>query len=871
VPRSRVESHEVERLGDGWLAASAPAGDPVAPDRLDELDWLPARVPGTAAAALRDAGLWRPHDRHDFDAEDWWFRTRFRTNAAAPNEEVVLRFGGIATLADAYLNGERILTSDSMFAAHAVEVGERLQAENELAIRCRALTPALGSFRSPRARWRTKIVADGNLRFVRTMLYGRAPGYAPGPAAVGPWRGVELERRRDIAVDELTLRTSLDGTTGLLDARARLRLLGDGPVSARLELSGPSGRFETGLELVPDGAALVGSGELAVPNADCWWPHTHGTPHLHRVEVVVDAAGQQARVDAGRVGFRQLSAGPRADHDLLRDGLDLHVNGIRVFVRGALWMPVDFVGLAPDPDELRATLERARAAGMNMLRLPGTTCYEDDLFHDLCDELGILVWQDFMFANFDYPIANDDFREAAAAEVREQLVRLGGRPSLAVLCGNSEVEQQVAMLGLDPALGRGELFDELLPQLVDDAAVDAVFVPSTPCGGDMPFRTSSGIANYYGVAGFFRPLSDARLADVRFAAECLPFANVPEAEALEEVFSHDDPVVHDPRWKAGVQRDPGVSWDFDDVRDHYLGELFTVDPVELRRTDPERYLELSRAVTGEVMAEVFGEWRRSASRCGGGLVLWLRDLLPGAGWGVLDHRGEPKAAYHHLRRILAPVALWTTDEGLGGIDIHVANDRPDALSGHLRVTLYRDFEHPVGEAHEPLNLSPHESIRRGVEELLGRFVDVSWSYRFGPPAQDVVVVSLEDEAEWDGVPISQSLRFPAGRSTAAEPAEWVGLAGEVGPGAGDELLLRLSTRRLAHGVRVRVPGYEPSEDAFFVEPGRTRLIRLLPRGSDVMFAGGELTALNLQGRVRVSAGTAPGERESAAVGDRIVE
>jgi beta-mannosidase len=98
--------------------------------------------------------------------------------------------------------------------------------------------------------------------------------------------------------------------------------------------------------------------------------------------------------------------------------------------------------------------------------------------------------------------------------------------------------------------------------------------------------------------------------------------------------------------------------------------------VALRSIDPERYLELSRSVSGEVMAELFGEWRRTDSPCGGALVLWLKDLVAGAGWGVLDHRGEPNAANHHLRRALAPVAVWSTDEGLGGIVAHVANDGP---------------------------------------------------------------------------------------------------------------------------------------------------------------------------------------------------
>ena len=115
--------------------------------------------------------------------------------------------------------------------------------------------------------------------------------------------------------------------------------------------------------------------------------------------------------------------------------------------------------------------------------------------------------------------------------------------------------------------------------------------------------------------------------------------------------------THHPRWKAGVPRDAGAGWDFDDLRDHYLALVYGVDPGNLRRDNWDRYLELSRAVTGEVMAHVFGEWRRAGSPCNGALILWLRDLVAGAAYGVVDHQGRPKTPYHYLRRVLAPTAV----------------------------------------------------------------------------------------------------------------------------------------------------------------------------------------------------------------------
>jgi len=857
--RARVEGYERRALTHGWEAAATPAEAAV--ESPEPASWWPARVPGTAADTLSQAGAWRPGEPHDFDAEDWWFRTSFDAEPAAPGEQVALLLQGIATVAEVYLNGERVLDSDSMFAAHALDVGSLLRGSNELTICCRGLAPRLRARRRPRARWRTRLVADGNLRFFRTMLLGRAPGFAPGPAAVGPWREVLLERRRRVVLDALSLRPSVDRADGRLAVEACLQLLEDAPrPKVELELARGSQSWRAPLAVAEDEGAYRCVGELTIPDVALWWPHTHGEPSMYRARLLIGEEQQQISVDAGCVGFRELAAGPGPAHDVLEHGLDLHLNGTRVFARGCVWTPIDAVGLAPSPAQLRAALEQVRDAGMNLLRIPGTSAYESVAFHDLCDELGLLVWQDFMFANLDYPIADPAFRETVTHELRETLADLAGRPSLAVLCGNSEIEQQVAMLGLEPSLGRGELFGELIPELVRESGVDAIYVPSAPCGGDLPFRTDRGVSNYYGVGGYMRPLQDARRAQVRFAAECLAFSNVPVEATVEEMLP-DAPgqlVVHHPRWKQGVPRDSGSGWDFEDVRDHYLRLLFELDPVELRRVDHERYLELSRAVTGEVMAEVYGEWRRAASPCGGGLVLWLRDLAAGAGWGVVDHRGEPKVAYHHLRRALAPVAVWTTDEGLNGVSAHVANDRAEPLQARLRVSLYRDLELQVHEAFEAIELPARSCAAYDVEQLLGHFVDASWAYRFGPPPHDLLVASLEREGEQGNELVSQSIRFPAGRPVATESADRLGLAAEAEPLADGTVRVRLWSRRFAYGVRIHVTGFATDDDAFSIEPEGERVVLLRPRELVGDFSGGALTALNLDGRVRIQV------RESAA-------
>ena len=746
---------------DSWQMATTPAASFTTPPAPGELDWQDVSLPVLGS-----------------DGDDHWFRHGLSATGAS----AVVQIGGLASVADVYLDGAHVLRSNSMFISHTLPVSS---GAHELVVCARALDPFLKLSRKPRARWRSNVPRDGNLRWFRTTLLGRAPGFAPGPPVVGPWRDVWVAERPPLRA---TVRPRLDGPDGVLQIETDVSV---GP----LEVD-----FDSRTTSLP-----AGGGELRVAGPKRWWPHTHGAPDRHSLRI---RAGDSELVCS--VGFRELALNGGVD----ADRFELTVNGTPVFARGVVWTPVPEAGL-------RRTLEALRDAGLNLIRVVGTTTYASPLFHDLCDELGLLVWQDFMFANMDYPVSDPEFRALVEAEVRQVLDEVGGRPSLAVLCGNSEVEQQVGMLGLDPALGRGELFAGLIPALIAEAGVDAVYVPSAPTGGDQPFRTDRGVANYFGVGAYLRPLDDVRRASVPFASECLAFANVPD----------ETPRTHD----EGVMRDVGASWDFADVRDHYLRLLHGVD-----RSD-EEYWDRSRFVTGEVMAEVFGEWRRAASVTSGGIILWSRDLAPGSGWGVLDHRGEPKVALHHLRRALAPVAVWTTDEGLNGVSVHVANDHPRPLRARLRVALYRDGELRVEEAEVAVDVPAHTVVEHSVEALLGRFVDVSYAYRFGEPQQHLLVASLEQE----GGLLGQAFRFPVGPPSRRRSAADLGLTATASERDG-AVEVTIGSGRMAYGVRLSRPGFVPDDDAFSIEPGRSRTIVLRPADDERPAAGTvSVRALNL--------------------------
>ncbi|HTP40594.1 MAG TPA: hypothetical protein VMI92_13595 [Steroidobacteraceae bacterium] len=716
------------------IAASPPGAEPDA--------WQDCAAPATAAATLRALGQWnldRPARR--FDAEDWWWRARFSGRGAG-----TLCLDGLATLADVTLNGSHLLHSESMFIAHRLPV--QLAGDNELLIHCHALDAALAT-RRPRPRWRVPMLEQQQLRWFRTTLLGRTPGWSPPAAAVGPWRDVRFE-------------------TDAAPARPRAWLSGDTGI---VEAAGT-------IEVVRGGTRIRGAGRVEIARPDRWWPHTHGDPALYEVRIEGRAAG--------RVGFRSVE----------RNGdFGIAINGVDVFCRGACWMPLDVVSLQASTAQLRAALEQVRAAGMNMLRVSGTAVYESDAFRDLCDELGILVWQDFMCANMDYP---PELAPLLLTEAAQELARWDGRPSLAVLCGNSEGEQQAAMWGAGREAWRMPLFEETLAQCAASRRPDVPYWPSSAHGGAFPHTASEGTTSYYGVGAYLRPLEDARRCGLRFATECLAFANLGRA-------------ARDP---ARVPRDLGAGWDFADVRDHYLKLLFQVDPAALRAADPARYAALSRVTSGEVMADTFGEWRRLRSTCRGALIWFLRDLWPCDGWGVVDSDGLPKAAWWALRRALAPLALHISDEGGNGLALHVVNDGPAAVRGPLRLDLWRGGEVAVGGGVRDIEVPAHGALEIAACELLEGFTDLSYAYRFGPPPCELVHASFRG---------AEAFHHPVGRSAEPDAALALEARAQWRDGVAE---LVLGTRRFAQSVAIEIAGYTPEDNYFSLAPGASRTLGL---------------------------------------------
>ncbi|MDB5966893.1 MAG: beta-mannosidase [Polaromonas sp.] len=794
-------------LLENWQVCAVLAGTPEPP--TDNGAWLELATLMPAAAALTQAGRWSLDGAPlAFDAQDWWYRLSFDAPGRAAGLHTLLGFDGLATLAEVRLNGRHLLDSSNMFVAHECEVAERLQPlGNELLIRFSALDAAL-AVKRPRPRWRVPMLPHQQLRWIRTTLLGRTPGWSPPAPVVGPWKDVWLERLDRCRVEDLDMAATLEGSTGVLRCSLAAFAEEDQPVLAASLVLERQGRVHVACLRVASGRARF-EGEMRLPDADLWWPHTHGEPALYNVALRLQGpAAGVTTLSLGQVGFRNITVGT-AD-----GGFALKVNGVPVFCRGACWTPLDVLTLRSSREACHAALAQARAAGMNMLRIAGTTVYEEDHFYASCDALGMLVWQDFMFASMDYPADDGAFTASALLEVRQQLRRLQSAACLAVLCGNSEVGQQAAMWGAPAEFWQPALFSTAIAGVCAELVPGTPYWPSSAHGGAFPHQANAGSTSYYGVGAYLRPLDDARRAGLRFASECLAFANVPGPTALERMQGGLAVRAHHAAWKQRSPRDLGAGWDFDDVRDHYLGAVFNTDPQQLRFSDHAHYLTLSRMATGEAMAAAFSEWRRPGSSCSGALVLFLRDFWAGAGWGLLDDEGRPKACHHYLQRVLQPVTVLLSDEGVSGLLVHVLNEGPEALDVALELMAWRDGEVRVGAGRTTLRVPPHGTRSVSGVQLLGHFMDLTHAYRFGPLACDVVTATLSD---LKGVQLAQAFHFPGGRSAARKNSIGLSAVATLTNACTAEVVVQ--TQQCAEGVYFDVPGFYPEDEYFHLPPG----------------------------------------------------
>ena len=674
--------------------------------------WMPAVVPGGVHQSLLAAGLIKDpyHDRNEggvrwIEERDWWFRGSFAGPAElAVDERARLVFYGLDTVADIWLNGRLLGHHENMFRPAEFDVTSQLRHHNDLLLR---FCPPLHGLTVPasvaelQARFADLfaefIAADeagaeseGFMTETKALASRRrkAPfswGWDFGPRlpSVGIWRPVELRVERAAVLSGHHLRTEAIGPDG--SATVGVLIEADpfatgGNLTALVEVTAPSGAL-TSVELpVTDGRA---NGTLIVPEAELWWTHDLGDPVLHDVTVTLLDGAQALDHVTDRVGLRTIALDRGADPE----GGHLFqfiLNGVPVFARGAAWLPADMLVGSVEPDRVRALVGLARRGGMNMLRVWGGGIYEQDAFYRACDEQGVLVWQDFMFACTDYPQSDPALAAEVAREAEYQVRRLRNHPSLALWCGNNEVQviHGAAYQNYDPGDWGYDFFYRVLPDAVAAHDGRTPYWPGSPWGEDPSegWAAANGVLDgdrhawevWHGVS--FGPgdrtydnPGDARHYR-RYADDKGKFISefgihaAPELATLRRYLPQDQLHVHSESFDHHNKDNPKNKHDA-------VLAIVTGLPETI-----EQYVDFTMISQAEGLKFGVEHYRRRAPHCNGTLAWQFNDVWPGFSWSVVDHDLVPKAGYHYLSRAYAPVLasfrrdgdileLWLSNSG----------------------------------------------------------------------------------------------------------------------------------------------------------------------------------------------------------------
>jgi beta-mannosidase len=273
----------------------------------------------------------------------------------------------------------------------------------------------------------------------------------------------------------------------------------------------------------------------------------------------------------------------------------------------------------------------------------------------------------------------------------------------------------------------------------------------------------------------------------------------------------------------------------------------------MRSFDMTRYLQLSRVVSGEMMAQVFAEWRSGHTRNRGALVWLFKDLWPGAGWGIVDSLGQPKAAYYYLRRSWQSRQITMTDEGLDGLDLHVSNESATPLYGFVELLLLRDEHVVVARQEIPCQIPARAQQIFGSDALLNGFYDVTYAYRFGPAKHDLAIATLFDDQHHV---LSEASYFVKAREPAFLPAVQVDVEMESAGEGCYQVALR--SDHFLQSVCVEATGFLPDDNYFHLPPSRQKLVRFTPVDDRGARFRPTLEALNLKNPLTLRPKELPG-------------
>ena len=663
--------------GEGWPQAG-PGGKQI----------VEATVPGDVHVDLIEAGLieeplygQNAPDCAWVEQKDWWYARTFDLPADALGDRVELHFNGLDCTADIWLNGVHLARTNNANIPHTLDATDAARAGlNRLVVRIDTGTRAAAGKEMLRYSMHG---AEEPRVWMRKAQFTYGWDWAPRLPTCGIWRGVELRSYRAAALRDLCLRTHIEE-----DGSARVKMTAeienftDAVLAASVEVALSRGVRLTralGGEVGPGVHTL--SGELVVPEPELWWPAPLGPQALYDVTAVLSTDDRELDRLAFRHGLREVA--------LIQEPLGgdegtsfvIAVNGQKVFCKGANWVPADSIVARVTPAKYRALVAAAAEANINMFRVWGGGIFEDDAFYQLCDEHGILVWQDFLYACAYYPDEDEDFVAESRREAEAALRRLRNYACIALWCGNNENQWiHYQRGGATPRCYGERIYDEVLPDVCTRLDPTRPYWPSSPygaAGGADPNSEFEGDRHGWFVS-ILAPTLEERTDYRLYARDRAKFMSEfgvlapPPLQSVRRYLPPDQIERGSPAWETHNNR-------FEKGTNQEALKRYWKPAEELTL---EQYVRFSQMIQAEALKFALEHWRRRKFLTAGALFWMYADCWGEVGWTVIDYYLRRKPAYYAVKRALAHVLVSFQEEG-DQVGVWLVNDRLEPVAGRL--------------------------------------------------------------------------------------------------------------------------------------------------------------------------------------------
>lgn len=649
---------------------------------LDGSHAAPMAIPGDVHSALLAAGLipdpYAGRNERDVQwvaAKDWMIERSFDLTPDMLEGDWYLDLSGIDTVASVYLNGVLVQDADNCFRRYRPDVTAALKAgENRLRIVIRS-SIAAGAARQAEqpffVPWHAgnSPIANGNMLRKPQCHFGWDWNIAIAP--LGLYGTVALSRLEIARIEHVTTR-QFHHADGAVDLYVTVTLFAAEPGILPVHFSlGPERlRLDVGIEAGE--TQLTQMFRIDAPNL--WWPAGHGAQALYEVRVETPTESVLRRVGLRRVELV-------TDRDAAGSRFAFRINGREIFCRGANWIPADALPARITPERVRDLLRSAVDANMNMIRVWGGGFYEPDWFYDLCDALGLMVWQDFMFACNLYP-STVDFLDNVAAEVDYQVRRLCSHPSIVLWCGDNELVGALTWFDesrkdRDRYLVSYDRLNRTIETAMRKAAPGAVWWPSSPASGYLDFGDAwhadgSGDMHYWSVWHENKPFDDYRNVRPRFCSE-FGFQSYTSMPVTESFAAPADMNIASPVMESHQKNAGG--------NERIAATMFRYFRFP---KDFASFVYLSQIQQGLAIRTAVEYWRSLKPHCMGTLYWQLNDTWPVASWSSLDYGGSWKAMHYMVRRFFQPVAVAAIPARDGEtIGFSVVNDTAEPVTVRL--------------------------------------------------------------------------------------------------------------------------------------------------------------------------------------------